>query len=75
MRVVRMPDGSVSVDEPTQPRIDGRGVYLCRQAACIAQASKRQSLRRALHVEIPEAIHARLCLLVTDSDGPALLDK
>lgn len=50
VRVVRLADGGVVVDE-TGKR-NGRGAYLCRRPACWAQALKRGGLARALRVRL-----------------------
>ena len=53
VRVVRTPDGSVTID-PSGKR-SGRGAYLCETAACWQAGLKRGVLSRALKIEsIPE---------------------
>ncbi len=52
IRVVRTPEGTVELD-PTG-RKNGRGAYLCRNAACLKKALKSKALGRALKTEIPE---------------------
>jgi predicted RNA-binding protein YlxR (DUF448 family) len=53
VRVVRAPDGSVTID-PSGKR-SGRGAYLCETAACWQAGLKRGVLSRALKIEsIPE---------------------
>jgi predicted RNA-binding protein YlxR (DUF448 family) len=53
VRIVRAPDGSVTID-PTGKRT-GRGAYLCDQPECWQAALKRGVLPRALKLEtIPE---------------------
>jgi predicted RNA-binding protein YlxR (DUF448 family) len=53
VRVVRAPDGSVTID-PSGKR-SGRGAYLCATAECWHAALKRGVLPRALKIEsIPE---------------------
>ena len=49
VRIVRAPDGSVSID-PTGKR-SGRGAYLCHNPACWEAALKRGVLPRALKIE------------------------
>jgi predicted RNA-binding protein YlxR (DUF448 family) len=49
-RIVRTPDGQVEPD-PTGRR-NGRGAYLCGQAACWEKALSTGQLARALNVEI-----------------------
>jgi len=53
VRVVRAPDGAVSVD-PTGKK-SGRGAYLCSQAECWQTALKRRALDRALKIELSVA--------------------
>ena len=53
VRVVRAPDGSVTID-PTGKK-SGRGAYLCDAPECWQAALKRGALARALKLEsIPE---------------------
>ena len=58
VRVVRDPDGNISVD-PTG-RKSGRGAYICRDEACLAKARKQKSLERALGCQIEPDIFERL---------------
>ncbi len=53
-RVVRAPDGSVSLD--LTGRKSGRGAYVCPKAECLKKARRRKSLERSLEVEIPEDV-------------------
>jgi predicted RNA-binding protein YlxR (DUF448 family) len=53
VRIVRAPDGAVSVD-PTGKR-SGRGAYLCLLPACWQQALKRRALDKALKTELSAA--------------------
>ena len=43
-------EGKLTVD-PTG-RAPGRGVYLCKNAECMAKAKKKKALQRSLHVEL-----------------------
>jgi predicted RNA-binding protein YlxR (DUF448 family) len=53
VRVVRAPDGSVTID--TSGKRSGRGAYLCAAAECWQAGLKRGVLPRALKIEaIPE---------------------
>lgn len=48
-------DGELSVD-PTG-KADGRGVYICKDAKCMALAKKKKALQRNLRAELtPEQI-------------------
>lgn len=58
LRVVRSPGGEVSVD-PTG-RAPGRGAYLCRKAACVSLAKKRNAISRALKQPVDAELYARM---------------
>ena len=58
VRVVRGPDGSISLD--TRGKAPGRGAYVCHNSACLKKARKSQALERSLETEIPEEIFDRL---------------
>ena len=55
VRVVRSPDGTVSVDLTGKKA--GRGAYLCPSAACLAKARKAKRLERALDTQIPPEVY------------------
>lgn len=52
LRVVRAPDGTVSLD--LTGKKSGRGVYVCRNPECFRLARKANRFARALEAEIPE---------------------
>ena len=58
IRVVRAPDGAVSMD-PVGKK-PGRGAYVCRREECLKRAIRAKSLERSLDVAIPGEIYARL---------------
>ena len=58
VRVVRSPDGIISLD--TTGKAPGRGAYICRDRACLERAVKQKQLERALEQRIDEAVYARL---------------
>ncbi len=58
MRIVRAPDGSVSLD--STGRAAGRGAYLCADGSCWAAALKRKSIERALSAPLPPELRSRL---------------
>lgn len=58
IRVVREPDGKVSVD--FRGKMNGRGAYVCRSVECLRKAQKARRLSRSLEVEIPDEVYARL---------------
>ena len=54
VRVVRAPDGTVSIDD--RGKKPGRGAYVCRSAECLKKALRSNALGRSLDVTIPEEI-------------------
>lgn len=53
-RVVRAPDGSVSLD--LTGKKSGRGAYVCRSVDCLKKCRKRRCLERSLEVDIPDEV-------------------
>ena len=51
IRVVRSPEGEVSLD-PVGKK-PGRGAYVCRSADCLKRAIKQKQLERQLDVTLP----------------------
>ena len=58
VRVVRSPEGEVSLD--FRGKKNGRGAYICPDSACLKKAIRSKALDRSLEVAIPEEIYARL---------------
>ena len=58
IRVVRSPEGAVSIDD--RGKASGRGAYVCRDAACLKKAIRSKALERALGVAIPQALLAEM---------------
>lgn len=58
LRVVRAPDGTVSLD--LRGKAPGRGAYVCPNPACLKKAVRSRALDRALDVKIPEELLERL---------------
>ena len=58
VRVVRSPEGTVSLD--LGGKANGRGAYLCRSAKCLRSAVKSNALGRALGAAVPEEVISRL---------------
>lgn len=57
IRVVRAPDGTVSMD-PVGKK-PGRGAYVCRQEACLMRAIRQKQLERQLQAQLgPEVTDA-----------------
>ncbi|HBK03411.1 MAG TPA: DUF448 domain-containing protein [Clostridiales bacterium] len=58
IRVVRTPEGSVSLD--FSGKMNGRGAYLCPNPECLKKALRSKALDRSLEVAIPEDVYGRL---------------
>ncbi len=58
LRVVRSPEGEVSID--LTGRKPGRGAYLCKNAECMKRAIKQRQLERAFECALGEETHASL---------------
>lgn len=58
IRVVRSPDGELSLD--FRGKKPGRGAYLCPNPDCLKRARKSNALGRAFHLQIPEDVYAAL---------------
>jgi len=54
LRVVRSPEGTVSID--FKGKAPGRGAYVCRDLACLTKAVKSRALERAFGVSVPEEV-------------------
>jgi predicted RNA-binding protein YlxR (DUF448 family) len=58
IRVVRSPDGEISLD--FRGKANGRGAYVCPDPACLKKAIRAKALERALQTEIPDEIYEQL---------------
>ena len=58
IRVVRAPDGDVSMDPGGKK--PGRGAYVCRNADCLKRAIKQRQLERQLEVQLSEEVAQQL---------------
>ena len=58
VRVVRSPEGEISLDLGT--RKPGRGAYVCKSADCLRLARKARRLERALSRAIPDEVYERM---------------
>ncbi len=60
IRIVRSPNGEVSVD--LTGKKSGRGAYICRSSKCLSRAVKKGLLAKNLECPIPEDVAERLAL-------------
>ncbi len=58
IRVVRSPEGEISIDFTGKK--SGRGAYICKNEACFKKARKTGIIRRALECEISDEIYDEL---------------
>ena len=54
IRVVRSPEGAVSLD--FRGKLPGRGAYVCPDPACLAKARKSKGLERAFETALPPEV-------------------
>ena len=67
VRVVRSPEGAVSLD--LRGKTPGRGAYVCRSADCLKKAQRSKALSRSLGVEIPLEVFDGLAAQMEEADG------
>ena len=58
IRVVRSPEGEISVD--FRGKKSGRGAYVCPDPACLKKAAKSRALERTFETAIPDEVYALL---------------
>ena len=58
IRVVRSPEGEVSLD--FRGKKPGRGAYVCPNAECLKKARKSRAIERAFSVAIPPEVYDAL---------------
>ena len=58
IRVVRSPEGTVSLD--FKGKLPGRGAYVCPQAGCLSKARKSRALERAFETALPDEVYQAL---------------
>lgn len=69
MRVVRTAEGELWLD--TTGKLNGRGAYLCRDAACMNKAIKTRALERALEAPMTDALKEAIASEI-ERNGPAV---
>ncbi|MDD4295399.1 MAG: YlxR family protein [Ruminiclostridium sp.] len=58
LRIVKSPEDEVSIDKTG--RMNGRGAYICNDAACFVKAKKTKALNREFKMEIRDEIYDTL---------------
>ncbi len=64
LRVIKSPQGEIKLD--MSGKANGRGAYICRDAACISAAKKKRGLEKSLKTAIPESLYEELEKVLTD---------
>ena len=67
VRVVRSPEGTVSLD--LRGKAPGRGAYVCRSADCLKKALRSRAIARSLGTEIPPDLYDALARQMEEDDG------
>ena len=58
VRVVKSPEGEISLD--LTGKKNGRGAYVCKDAACLKKAQKAKRIERAFDCAIPNEIFQKM---------------
>ena len=58
IRVVRSPEGAVSLD--FKGKLPGRGAYVCPSQDCLARVRKSLALERAFSAQLPPEVYEAL---------------
>jgi len=67
LRLVRSPEGEVSID--LTGRKPGRGAYVCHSAECLKKAIRQKQLERAFECPLGEEAHASLLRELESLEG------
>lgn len=65
-RVVRSPDGTVSLD--LTGKKSGRGAYVCKSTECLKKCRKRKALERNLELAIPDELYLKIEQELADNE-------
>ena len=69
IRVVRSPEGEVSLD--FKGKLPGRGAYVCPSPECLARVRKSRALERAFSAQLPAEVYEALELQMKEGDHDA----
>ena len=70
LRVVRSPEGEISVD--TTGKKNGRGVYICKRADCFKKVRKGDKLSRSLEVQVSDTVYDELSGMMDGGDDQCI---
>ena len=66
VRVVRSPEGDISID--LTGKKNGRGAYVCRDVQCLKKARKSKRIERAFECAIPDDVYIKMEQELTESE-------
>lgn len=66
IRVVRSPDGEISLDFVGKK--SGRGAYICPSRTCFSKARKTKRIENVLECQIPEQIYDEMEKSISSAD-------
>ncbi|MCR5208228.1 MAG: YlxR family protein [Eubacterium sp.] len=66
VRVVKSPDGEISLD--LTGKKSGRGAYVCKNAECLKKARKKKAFERAFGVTIEDGIYEIMLKEITSAE-------
>ena len=58
LRIVKEPNGKISIDE--SHKVNGRGMYICKNKECINKAIKSRAVSRAFKKDVGNEIYEQL---------------
>lgn len=58
VRVVKSPDGEVSLD--LTGKKSGRGAYVCKNIDCFNKARKKRAFERAFNIQISDSVYEKM---------------
>ena len=58
VRVVRTKEGEISIDQTY--KVNGRGLYVCKNGDCIAKAIKGRALNKAFKTMVDDSVYKGL---------------
>lgn len=58
MRIVRTPENNVVID--ITGKINGRGMYICRNTQCLMKAEKKKALEQSFGIAVSSEIYEKL---------------
>ncbi len=58
VRVVKSPDGEVSLD--LTGKKSGRGAYVCKSSDCLKKARKKRALERTFGMQIEDSVYDKM---------------